>query len=90
MSAHVVASRFTCSMSITSMLKQNGKAFLEFVDVYVIGKKNMVDGNPYFLPSEWWNMTESMSEEFISALLTGQRNEFICESISRRAYSEFF
>jgi hypothetical protein len=76
-------------ITITSMLKQNGKAFLEFVDVYLMGKKNAIDGNPYFLPSEWWNMKEASSEEFISALLTVQRNEFISESISRHAHSEY-
>ena len=75
-------------ITITSMLKQNGKVFLEFVDAFVVGKKNAIDGTPYYLPSEWWDMPDSTSEESISALLTVQRNEFISESISRHAHSE--
>jgi hypothetical protein len=77
-------------ITITSMLRQKGKAFVEFVAAYGKGKKDVIDGNPYFLPSEWWDKAEkdvpqALSEECaqsIFAILTLQRNEFICESIN--------
>jgi hypothetical protein len=76
-------------ITISSMLKDKGRAFLDFIRAYRKGKKDTSEDTPYLLPSEWWNkavedVPESVTaelEESTFTLLTLHRNEFISESI---------
>jgi len=79
-------------ITLSSMLKQRGRAFTDFVSDYSKAAKKVDAGTLYFLPSEWWqkavDMPEPWSEEVQStyAILTLQRNEFISESIDAHGY----
>jgi hypothetical protein len=91
-------SRALCpEITISSMLKQRGRAFLDFVDVYKKGKKDAGVDTPFCLPSEWWekaveNAPQSLLETFAEptfAFLTLHRNNFICEPIYLVHIAEF-
>src|SRR5882762_5408080 len=74
-------------ITISSMLKQNGRAFIDFMNAYRNGKKGLREDTPYYLPNEWWEKTmdkvpQSVSEEFEEStfeLLTLARSQFIGE-----------
>jgi hypothetical protein len=76
-------------ITISSMLKDKGRTFLDFIRAYRKGKKDASEGTPYLLSSEWWNKAAedvpvsvtAEREESTFTLLTLHRNEFISESI---------
>jgi hypothetical protein len=92
-------SRALCpEITISSMLKQNGRAFVDFINAFRTEGKKDLRGGTYSLPSEWWDkavedVPQSVSDKLAQstfALLTLQRNEFICESIGLYTYGEYF
>jgi len=94
-------SRALCpEITITSMLKQRGQAFIDLINIYKTGKKDIDGSTPYCFPSEWWakameDATPSLSvqiTEFTFELLTLHRNEFMCEpnAIRHRTYLTTF
>lgn len=50
-------------VSLSFMLKQKGRVFIEFVDNLMKGKESVGEGKPYFVPSAWWEAAESDSVE---------------------------
>jgi hypothetical protein len=76
-------------ITISSILKLNGQAFIDFIRSLTAGIKGAGADDAYFLPSEWWDkavddLPPSLSEKFepsTSMLLTLMRNEFISEFI---------
>jgi hypothetical protein len=76
-------------ITISSMLKLNGQAFIDFIRSLTAGIKGAGADDAYFLPSEWWDkavddLPPSLSEKFEPStpmLLTLMRNEFISEFI---------
>ena len=83
-------------ITISSILKQRGRAFVDFISAYRKGKKDL-DAS-YSLPNEWWEKAaedtpQSVSgrfEESTLTLLTLERDEFICESVHVHAHREHF
>ena len=76
-------------ITTTAMLKENGKAFVDFARSFVKATKAAVGtGDMYMLPSEWWSSAVNMPEprpedvQFIFTQLSFQRNEFIGTHIS--------
>ena len=73
-------------IKISSLLKQKGRAYINFINSYTKGIED-ADDDIYHLPSKWWNGAVDASKplsrkvEFVFNLLTIQRNEFICESV---------
>ncbi|KIM75252.1 hypothetical protein PILCRDRAFT_13796 [Piloderma croceum F 1598] len=79
-------SRALCpDITISAMLKQRGRVFVDFLDAYLKGKKDAGEHTPYLLPTEGWETpVESIpqsgaSAESIVALLACYRNEFISQ-----------
>lgn len=73
-------------ITIRSMMKSQGRTFLDFISAYYAGTKDQGDENVYCLPSEWWDIpldanSKLLPEEhkLIVLALTLQRNEFISE-----------
>jgi hypothetical protein len=74
-------------ITTSSLLKLNGKAFIDFMNSLTTGIKGVGADHPYFLPSEWWDkaiedLPLTFSEEFEPStftLLTLMRNELIGE-----------
>jgi hypothetical protein len=73
-------------ITTSAMLRQNGKAFIDFVRNLVKGMRDVDEGEMYLLPSEWWQSAvdtpaEPWSEDakFAFRQLSIQRNEFISE-----------
>ena len=70
-------------ITTTAMLKENGKAFIDFARRFVKATKAVGTDDMYMLPSEWWSSAVSMPEpwpedvQFIFTQLSFQRNEFI-------------
>ena len=54
-------------ITISSMLKDKGRAFLDFVRAYMKGKKEASEDTPYILPSEWWNKAAEDVPESVTA-----------------------
>lgn len=81
-------SRALCpEIIVRALLKQNGKAFIHFLESFHKGKKEVGEDGFYKLPNEWWdsdfNAEESSTLDNIvsvHARLTVQRNEFIGKS----------
>jgi hypothetical protein len=82
-------------ITVTSMLQLQGRAFIDFIDMYAAGKRDTGVGSPYYLPSKWWdkameNIPQSLASQLETStfrLLTLHRNAFICER-STRPYTE--
>lgn len=78
-------------ITVSFMLKQRGKAFINFVQDYSNGKKDVGEEEVYLVPNAWWknpvDMSASLEEEikFQFTMLSMERNEFICESIDAYA-----
>jgi hypothetical protein len=80
---------FCPEVTVSSMLTQRGRAFVDFIRAYTEGKKDVGEDTSYALPNEWWDNAlegspQSMSEGFEDctfAHLTHQRNRFICKCI---------
>ena len=82
-------SRALCpEITISAMLKQRGRVFVDFLDAYLKGKKDVGEHTPYLLPSEGWekpveNIRQSgASAESTLTLLACHRNEFICKFLT--------
>jgi hypothetical protein len=81
-------------ITMSSMLKRRGQAFIDFIDAYKKGKDDVSEDTPYYLPSEWWgnaleDLPQSLADTFVEStfvLFTLHRNEFICESIYAYVY----
>jgi hypothetical protein len=91
-------SRALCpEITISSMLKQKGKAFVDFYGTFVKGKDDVGEDTLFLLSSEWWeNAVEGIPQSELDkfaeptfALLTLHRNSFICESVGYRAHREY-
>lgn len=80
-------------ITTSALLKRNGKGFVEFIDLYVKGKKDVGVGKPYFHKSEWWDKAlEGVLESFPGdtfEILTLQRNDFMCEHHPYIVHSHF-
>jgi hypothetical protein len=83
-------SRALCpELTISAMLKQRGRAFVDFTGAYTKGKKDLDETTSYALPSEWWDQAAEDTpqtimggfEESTVTLLTLERGEFISESV---------
>lgn len=61
-------------VSLSFMLKQKGRVFIEFVDNLMKGKESVGEGKPYFVPSAWWEAAESESAEQDSDEGSGHRS----------------
>lgn len=74
-------------ITLTAMLKRQGKGFVEFVDAYRKAKKDVPEGKACSLPSEWWDKAQPLSgaspssseivDKGIFEILTLERNFFI-------------
>ena len=77
-------------VTVSFMLKQRGKAFIDFVKDCRNGKKD-VGEDPYLVPNAWWqnavDMSAPLSEEteFQFTMLSLERNHFIGELIDAYA-----
>ena len=88
--SHVLCPEIT----VSSMLKQKGCPFNDFVGAYVNRKKAESEGTPYLLQNEWWdkgaeNLPKSLLDkltEFTLDFLAFHRNEFICKFVKHQAY----
>ena len=71
-------------IKISSMLKRNGKSYIDLFSSFVKEKKEVGEDNLYQVPSEWWEKAagDLQSQEVYSTfpLLSLLRNEFISES----------
>ena len=82
-SSHYDGRALCPEITTTAMLKQNGKAFIDFSRDLVNASKETGPDNVYLLPSEWWSSAVSMPEpwpediKFVFTQLSLQRNEFI-------------
>jgi hypothetical protein len=93
-SLHQDARALCPEITISSLLKQRGRAFVDTIDAYVTGKKKANEGIPYIFPSEWWGKAVGDEPQSLSiespvskfALLTLHRNHFICEPLVVHAY----
>jgi hypothetical protein len=83
-------SRALCpEITISSMLKLKGRAFIDFIRDYTDGMRGVGVGSWYCLPSEWWDKAvEDVPGPVLEVLpestfmvLTLHRNEFISESV---------
>jgi hypothetical protein len=84
-------SRALCpEITISSMLRQGGRRFIDFTDSYTKGKQSVGEEAPYFLPSEWWEKAvgglPQSREDSTCEILTLQRSIFICESVQIHAH----
>ncbi|KAH7920637.1 hypothetical protein BV22DRAFT_1020841 [Leucogyrophana mollusca] len=74
-------------LTITSLLKKRGNAFLKFLQLFKDTQKS-ADTIPFAVPSEWWDHALddvdkplSSKDKFMHTLLTSSRNDFICHFI---------
>jgi hypothetical protein len=90
-------SRALCpEITISSMLKQRGRAFVDFYRTFKKGKDDVGEDTAFLLSSEWWEkavegVPQSVLDKFAEptfALLTLHRNYFICELVDYRAHSK--
>jgi hypothetical protein len=80
---------FCPEITISSMLKRKGAAFVDFTNAYVDGIKNRGEGEWYSLPGEWWekameDVPTLSSEKFaesMPALLVLHRNFAVGELV---------
>jgi hypothetical protein len=75
-------------VTTSAMMKQNGKAFIDFArNLAKAIREADPDQKPYLLLSDWWRSAiqepEPWSDDtkFAFSQLSFQRNEYICESI---------
>lgn len=49
-------------ITLSFMLRQRGKALIDFIGDYRSGKKEAGEDNVYFLPNGWWQKAADLSE----------------------------
>jgi hypothetical protein len=75
-------------IKISSMLKRNGRAYVDFISSFTKGKMEVGENCVYEIPNQWWESAVDLSNSPSQAVnspfarLTIQRNEFISESIA--------
>lgn len=73
-------------IQISAFLKRSGQGFLEFMELFVKGKKDVGRGKPYLHRSEWWDkaldgVPKPKLGDDTYEVLTLHRNDFISEPL---------
>lgn len=82
---------FAPEITISALLKRSGQGFLEFIELFVNGKKGVGPGKPYLHPSEWWDkalddVPEPELGDDTYKVLTLHRNDFISEPLQNFSF----